>query len=299
MSNINVPMVILEMHEYRKKILHTKTTTDTTNSNTTYEQSDSLSNILESLKLLDISSDLDIQDRTRKVFLWIVEHLGYDEFRKLAISFKSMASLSQQEYRYAKGELAEVFFYVTAREFFRKNSCDQWKPYHHLFVPYLSKNDPTQGTEVDLVIASPYTIIMVESKSWNGEKVLTDKCTLVRTCDGKEINKHDVFSQSAHHSRALMEHIENYALSTKGIIKNIFFNFSLGSIEDKRVLTNQKLMPMIDENNIISFLSALVKLNKMNWRADALMKIEEFSSLGYNRDAHVNRLTGGENNGFN
>lgn len=294
MGDIHVPMVILEMQEYRKKILHTKTISYRTDSKILQQKNDSISEIIESFESLDLKSDLDIQDRTLKAFLWVVENLGYDEFRRMAISLKRMPSLSQQEYQYAKGELAEVFFYVTAKEFFRKNSCEQWKLYHHLFVPYISKNDPTQGTELDLVIASPYTILMIEVKSWSGEKKLTNKCTLTRTFKDKEVNSHDLFSQSVHHSKALIDHIENYALSTTGIIKNIFFNFSLGSIEDKRTINNQRLMPMIDEDNIIPFLSALIKLSRKNWKTDALTKIDELASLGYNRATYIERLKGDE-----
>lgn len=276
---MNIPAVILEMEEYRKKILIGGTSLPPKGEKV--EEITQVIDELESVSFLELPS---VRERTNHAFTWVFENFGYDEFRKMAIKMKKIDGISSDQYAEAKGELAELFLYITVKEWLRINNKYDWKVYHHFYLPYKSGNG---STELDVVIASQYIIVVFECKSYNGAKILTRECMLT-PARSKAI---DVFKQNALHCKALWEHVEPFALSDVGVLKSAYFNFSLGTLTDKRSDDNKRLMPALSEDNIIHFLNAMNKsVNRVGWRSSILAFTEDIGRREYNAEEHVSSI---------
>lgn len=144
----------------------------------------------------------------------------------------------------ARGELAEVYLEIIVNDFVKS----------HKDIIY-SKNVviPVEGgktTEIDLVAGSPYSVIVFESKSYNGKKILKDKGTLVNSWTSL-----DVWGQNSHHVLCFDKVLRSALINKNSVRFNMcLFNYSKGEIVDERNEKYKALFPVIDKTTLTGYL---------------------------------------------
>jgi len=277
---MRIPNVVLNIEGYRSKIYNGEL----------QDESEDLSQDPDSHTYINPDSpdwaDLPtVQKRTEEAFTWLYKQKGFGAFWSHAQTLKRMDELSVEDYGVAKGVLAELVLFHTIKEWIKHNNLQNtWKIYHSLFVPFKNK----QGqTELDIVLASRFTVVVFEVKSYNGEKTLKGECTIVRKSSSR-----DIFKQNAMHVRVLKEAMNpETILSDVGAFKSVLFSFATGSINDKRTETYKRLMPVVDENSLVHFLNSLLaKANRTNWGDNIFNELDSIADNKITMEEHIRFL---------
>lgn len=279
-----VPKVIVDLHEYREGIVNKYTTQQVV------DIMESIEEDTESHVSLDLPEQkVGARDRTNYVLLQLYYQKGYQVFRDVCLMLKNNPGLSRDDFGAFKGEVAEVFLYVTTIAFIEKYNLD-YKVYLSLVIP---KHTGIEGetTELDLVVASKGMIVVFEAKSYNGDKKIKGLCTIQRSSGSR-----DIYQQNAMHIKSLYKLIDKYNINGRGI-KSVLFSYSAGKLEDVRQPQHQRLMPVVDETNLLGFLTAMSKVRGECWQPQALEVIETMSNTYTMQDHmnHINKSQGGNN----
>lgn len=249
-----IPRIIVEAQDYRAKVLAEYFSQDPDITEEERVQLDPNSDLILDQELESVKA------RTSYALLKLYEEKGYDTFKETCVKMKVAKSLDRTNYGTFKGELAEIYLYVTLMEFIKKFDLP-WKLHHSLII---RKPEGEAGsTECDLVLLAEEMSVVFEVKSYNGNKKLTDVCTI--NVNGRSSN---IYNQNALHCRSLQAHINKFNLSSKYGMKSVLFSFATGSLEDCRTTDNKKLLPVLTEDNLLSFLSALTKLKQKFWKPE-------------------------------
>ena len=223
---------------------------------------------------LDLSDDADrdnrVKGRANYVLLQLYEQKGYDVFKRTCINMKGNYWFDKDEYGQFKGECAEVYLYVTILRFIEKYNLT-WKVYLSLVLP---NRDGIQGhtTELDIVLVSEEMITVFEAKSYNGNKTITDICTINRPA-----GKKDIYKQNALHCESLIKQIKDYNINGPRGMKSVLFSFAQGSLKDTRDKRCSNLIPVLTEDNLLHYLSSLTRLKDKYWKPTIFDRIEELS----------------------
>ena len=223
---------------------------------------------------LDLSDDADhdntVKGRANYVLLQLYEQKGYDVFKRTCINMKGNYWFDKDEYGQFKGECAEVYLYVTILRFIEKYNLP-WKVYLSLVLP---NRDGIQGhtTELDVVLVSEEMITVFEAKSYNGNKTITDICTINRPA-----GKKDIYRQNALHCESLINQIKDYNINGPRGMKSVLFSFAQGSLKDTRDKRCSNLIPVLTEDNLLHYLSSLTRLKDKYWKPTIFDRIEELS----------------------
>ena len=231
-----IPKIVLDLYEYRKQV-YAKQSKDPA----------------------DLPSFTDIRQRVEYIFRWLYDTHGYRAFIDTAVRLKKIEGLEGDDFNTAKGLIAEIVLVCAIEEWQKqiRKQTEEWNYTRELYIPHRNGKGIT---EIDVILYSPYTIVVFEVKSYSGKKIITQECTI------RTHRVHDLFAQNGLHIESLMKQIEPHCLSKVGAIKSAYFNFSLGDVVDERIPRNKQLIPVIDETNIFTFLEAMRKsCTRMNW----------------------------------
>jgi hypothetical protein len=263
MSERKIPQIVLDLYDYRAKV---------------YAKSEEPMNLPEFT---------DIRQRTEYIFDWLYATHGYERFIDTAVRLKKIEGLSGDDFNLAKGLIAELVLECSIKEWQKQTGTMEWNYTRELYIPHRNGKGIT---EIDVILYSPYTIVVFEVKSYSGRKIVTEACT-IRTS-----RVHDLFAQNGLHIESLMKQIEPLCLSKIGAVKSVYFNFSLGDVVDERTLRNKQLIPIVDETNIFAFLEAMRRnCTKLTWDKKITAKIVELRDSGLSREQHMAQFESGGN----
>lgn len=164
------------------------------------------------------------------------------------------------------GEICETICELKIYDFMSKHK-EETKDW--IVSKGLILNDPEAKsaylTELDLTVFTPYKILVIECKSYGGDKTFVGHCTVKR----KSVKATDVYDQHEKHYRTLMKNFSEFRIIREDNLKVApmriaYFDFSLGSINDQRTDKWKKLMPILNVNNIDKMLTTLTK-TQVNW----------------------------------
>ena len=238
---------------------------------------------------------IDYKTGTNKILLDYYEKNGFIKTVKTA---KAMYEINLKKAKPGFktdlcGEVCETVLEIGIMEFMRKypEICKDWILKKGIIVKDI--DNPNNGflTEIDLVLATPQIIYIFECKSYAGEKILTDVCT-IRT----EKRSFDVYKQNLLHAKVFLKQFAPYRANKtikKFPLQLVLFSLSKGSITDERNEVNKLLMPLVEIETLFKFLSQniptknkeIVMLWKMQYVKRALEIIAEQSDA--NRSAHL------------
>lgn len=261
---MKVPRAMLEAQSYRKAIVaaNTEEVEVEVNDDGEYQE------LSPDLELTE--SHGSVKERTNYALIQLYEQKGYDLFKKTCLNMKGNNWFDKDEYGFFKGECAEVFLYVTILEFIDKFKLP-WKVFLSLVIPH---KDGIAGhtTELDLVLVSEEMITVFEAKSYGGDKIIRDVCSIQRKGGTK-----DIYSQNALHCESLIKQIAYFNINDQKGMKSILFSYAEGSLKDARQAQHKRLMPVLTEDNILKYLTSLTKLEDKYWKYDIYAKVTELS----------------------
>lgn len=140
------------------------------------------------------------------------------------------------------GEVCETVLEVVLREFIKRNNIKDWYIAKSLIIPI--KNTTT---ELDITLFTPKMIYIFECKCYGGEKEIINECTIHRSGQ-QDMN---VYEQNCFHRDMLDELIRTFRftkVNTRDKYKLIYFDFSTGSLVDKR--RDKSLMSVVNYKNL-------------------------------------------------
>lgn len=182
------------------------------------------------------------------------------------------------------GEICETILEIGILEFMKRNrkTCKDWVLKKGLILKDVDNPDADFSTEIDLILATPMVVYIFECKSYSGNKVLKDKCTLVT--DNRTF---DVFQQNLLHANVFLKQFRPYLRKSvkRFPLQLALFVMANGSIVDDREKKYKDLMPVVEIENLFHFLSrSLVssaggtgEIWNMKYVSKALNKIEQHS----------------------
>lgn len=270
---MRVPRVIIDAQEYRADVLEV-------------DAIEECEEDLPSKPILNLTESKEsVKDRTNYALLQLYYQKGYDAFKKTCLNMKGSGWVDKNDYGHFKGEVAEVYLYVTVLEFIEKFQLP-WTAHLSLVVPHRNGKEK-ETTEIDLALVSEEMITVFEAKSYGGLKKITGICTVTAG------NKNDVYRQNALHCESLLKQIEGNNINGPRGMKSVMFSFSEGDIQDNRQEEYKRLMPILTEDSILAYLSSLTKLEKKYWNKEIFAKMEDLSKR-LTMDDHLKHVTGGK-----
>jgi len=253
-----IPKIVIDLYDYRRKV---------------YSQNKNP---------VDIPTFDDVRQRTEYIFRWLYDTHGYKTFIDTAVKLKTIDDMSSEDFYTAKGLIAEIVLVCSIEEWQKQTRTTEWNYTRELYIPHRNGKGIT---EIDVILYSPYTIVVFEVKSYSGQKTLTETCTI----STKRV--HDLFAQNGLHIESLLKQIESINLSKVGAIKSAYFNFSSGDVIDNRTTRNKQLIPVIDETNIFTFLEAMRKqCTEYTWDKKITARIVELRESGLTREQHMEQF---------
>lgn len=187
---------------------------------------------------------------------------------------RSSVHKGEEEFRTAlHGEICEAVLEVALADYIKRNA----KNTKDWFIKKgLILRDPTAVnsdylTELDLTLFTPNCIYLFECKSYSGDKIIEEKCTLRTTKKA-----FDVYTQNAAHEETLLKNIcelkvkGETAYKSKGTQK-VLFSFSIGDLQDTRSASAKNDMPCLQLSDLDAFLSKRASSEKI-WNMPAVRK---------------------------
>lgn len=270
---MNIPKVILDAKDYRRSVVGQHAEVHEVE----------VEDVLPDLVDLDLSEEhKTVKERTNYALLQLYEQKGYDIFKKTILNMKGNKWFKATDYGTFKGECAEIYLYATVMEFVKKFDLS-WRVFLSLVIPH---RDGIAGhtTELDLVLVSEEMITVFESKSYGGDKKITDVCSIKRSS-----GKTDIYGQNALHCESLIKQIADFNINDQKGMKSVLFSYAEGSLEDVRDTQYKRLMPVITEDNLLSYLTSLTKLEDKFWR-DGVYKCLDNLADKYTMQDHMNHI---------
>ena len=234
---------------------------------------------INSLSQREIVSAYDLKKKTRLVLWDIYKKEGFYVFMNTVDYMRKFEGRKWLDAIQVKGEVAEVVLEILVKQFIVERGIHDW--YVHKGVILGDKKNKVFSTEIDFILVTPQVVSIIEVKSFNGDKIITEDCTLTARKGKNELSR-NIFTQNKIHIQTFWKHFKCAARVKRGVIKSVLFSFSLGTITDNRTDRKVKLMPVYTEDTIASYLEAIFCLNRNPvWEVKKLEKLINASQKNY------------------
>ena len=194
---------------------------------------------------------INYKDSTNEVLLDYYKENG---FQKTVAVAKSMYNVNLKNAKKnfktdMNGEVCETVLEIGILEFMKRypKACEHWVLKKGLIIKDIE--DPNNGfmTEIDLVLATPQMIYLFECKSYTGNKVLTNECTITTPA-----RSFDVYKQNYLHAKTFLAQFTPYRCNKSSQVFPIqlaLFSLAKGEIVDARtdvnIPTSRKKIPTL------------------------------------------------------
>lgn len=178
-----------------------------------------------------------------------------------------------------RGEVAETVAQIIINDFIKHHPsmCKDWILSKGLILKDLYNSESSYHTELDLTLFTPKRIYSFESKSYKGQKVLTQDGLLkvINPHTKKVVHSFDVYDQHMKHYNALLKYTAPFLVEASKVqypFKIILFDFSEGSILDKRSSKAKGKFTVRNETNLISLFDSYNSLPEQ-WDMSYMRKV--------------------------
>lgn len=238
----------------------------------------------------ETSLKYDLKEKTRLALWNVYNNNGFHTFMKTVNCMRKFEGKKLDDVLQVKGEVAEVVLEVLIKHFIAERKIHNW--YIHKGVILGDKKNKKFSTEIDFILVTPQVVSIIEVKSLNGDKIITDNCLLTAR-KGKDELRKDIFAQNRIHIQTFWKNFKCTAKGDKGVIKSVLFSFSLGNIIDNRSTKKINLMPVYTEDTIASYLEAIFCLDRSPvWEVAELERLINNSQMDYEAlyDKHMHYI---------
>lgn len=163
----------------------------------------------------------------------------------------SKSEMSTQELNAIfNGEVCETVLNVMILDFMKHNPTltKDWRYNSGIILSDLETQSTKFLTEIDALLFTPGCIYIFECKSYSGDKQLIGKGTITR----KNGNNCDVYSQNSLHLKILNQWLHRF--SEHPCYQMVLFDFSSGSMTDKRSYDAQKELLYVNDKTLYNLL---------------------------------------------
>ena len=156
------------------------------------------------------------------------------------------------------GEVCEIVLTILTKRYLEHRGITS-QCIHSLVLKDLRHKDSNFRTEIDFTILSPMVCVIGECKSFAGDIIIKDECTLAR----KSMNA-DVAKQINLHSKTLLPYLEILALPTNNGVPHppleaFCFLYSNGRVQDMRSKANRAKFPVITIKNLYLYYDSIFR----------------------------------------
>lgn len=163
----------------------------------------------------------------------------------------SQTDMSTQELNAIfNGEVCETVLQIMIQDFMKRNPTKtaSWRYNKSVILSDLETQSSKFLTEIDALLFTPECIYIFECKSYAGDKQLVGKGTIKRS-NGNDC---DVYSQNSLHLKILKQWLNRF--SQHPFYQMVLFDFSSGTMNDKRTASAKKELPLVTDTNLFQLL---------------------------------------------
>lgn len=160
--------------------------------------------------------------------------------------------------RVVNGEVCEVVLRVMTQHYLKTRKITGTTFHSMILQDRWDKNNPFR-TELDFTLMTPGVCLTGECKSFVGDIVVTQGCTLTR-----DDLVADVERQSLVHAKALKPYLQEFTLPSVGLpappLGLFCFIYCKGTIADKRTQAKKQIIPIITVRNLFAYYDKVLKV---------------------------------------
>lgn len=187
------------------------------------------------------------------------------------------------------GEVCEVLLRVTTEHYLREHGI-KGGVFHSLVLPNKYHPERDFRTEIDFTCVTPYVCMIGECKSFVGDVIATEKCTLTRTSPRYGTVTADVARQTQVHWDTINPYLQDYVRPNSGCptppAVAFCFMFSNGTLEDHRTRADQSALPILTALDLFEYYDLLFrKCRKEVYDVKAASKT--FQAMADSRILHI------------
>lgn len=201
----------------------------------------------------------DWQKKLDNKLFSVLQNRGIEEFLQLGVLMLNIDPRGDKKLRgQVSGEVCEVMLVGITQRYAEVTKVPM-RVFHSVVLKDLTNLHGDFRTELDAVIVTPYFILTSECKSYYGEVVVSDKCTLSH-CGSST----DVWRQSRLHHRSLVQYSQQFVKTPVGNIP-VFANafvFSNAVLRDERVGADKLALRVLTTRNVVPYYDAMFKRYK-------------------------------------
>jgi hypothetical protein len=184
-----------------------------------------------------------------------------------------------------RGKLCEAVLEVLILEYIKLNELqDTWFYVPSLYLRDIHSQNMKFRSEVDMVLFTPSRQVLFECKNLSGEKLLVDKGVIKRK--GVRTDT-DVYTQQKKHLDVFVGIFDSFKLRpVNSGYKICMFDFSSGSLEDRREDSWKNVFPVLNKDNLFEYLDNIRKMSPL-WDLSNVKKAVRL--LEKNKDSSAER----------
>lgn len=213
--------------------------------------------------------------------------LALSDTKRLSAGFDKVSTVS--------GKLCESVLEIMLLDYIKQNKLKDWFYVSSLYLRDVVTQNKEFFTEIDMVLFTPQVMFLLECKNYKGFKFLRDKGTLVKP---KTTQSFDVYAQQAKHLEVFVSIFDVFKLdrSKRNGYQLGLFDYSIGTLEDRREDDWKTILPVVNKDNLYSYLDSF-RNRSPKWDMDGVRRAVEL--LERDKDttaakhlAYVKRLHG-------
>lgn len=191
-----------------------------------------------------------------KKLFGVYHQYGMDVFLRVCTEMLGIKdSDNWDKKRHINGEVCEVVLTVITENYFSTHGVKS-KGFRSLIFEDYDHRERDFCTEVDFLALTPGVALVGECKSFAGDVIVTDRCTLNRA-DFKA----DVAQQCDVHAKAMQKYLRDVSIGGDHVppFGMFCFVYSRGTLVDKRNKEDKQRIPVLTLDNIEDYLGRVVK----------------------------------------
>lgn len=193
-----------------------------------------------------------------KRLIQVYEQRGLDMFLNVCAEMLNIKDREDWEKKKkVNGEVCELVLRIMTEDYLKRKGLKGYV-FHSLVLKNLRNPKSDFRTELDFTLLTPGFCVTGECKSFSGQILVTDECTLRR---GDLVA--DVGRQSQVHMNALVPYLQECVREGAGVssppVGKFCFLYSNGGLADRRNSTAQASLPVLTIKTLFSYYEGLFR----------------------------------------
>lgn len=213
---------------------------------------------------------MGVKERTSEKLFQLYQEKGSKFAIEVARGVLGTAKpVKDERAQHLNGQLCETVLEIKLHEYVKQKDLD-WIVSKSLVLSDPENRDSDFRTEIDLLLCTRKCMYLFECKSYGGTKCLSGNGVLQSKSSNGVKHKFDVYKQSSLHLEVAHKIFDRFSRTPE--YQMLMFNFSLGSLEDKRSMRERAEMPCLETDTVIPYLERREAATTENWDLEYIRK---------------------------